>query len=311
MAFDYQLTKTSMVIERLQDYEFGQRAIYNFDLLEELLAKEPETKLTSFVAQLADENKTSWKFIDEFMSRTVHQDYFIRLLAERWTGMWAYISAKETLTYERQLMYLQTMLNVSDTKIIEIQNQDNCLVHYFERHEDILQKLAPGSAANVISVINDLNVCFKGLQTVGVPHEVLDCVFDNRHYTLNDAMIRTVVTYKNPGLAERLGEQPYTTVIALGYDAMTQYIHDHFIPYIQENVLTHTALSDRTEDIVAMLVRLENEKDLQLQLIQKENFCLNSIRLPSIYFDNSSTQYSAAFSRRSSSQFENFSFMRF
>ena len=110
LAFDYQLTKTSMVIERLQDYEFGQRAIYNFDLLEELLAKEPETKLTSFVAQLADENETSWKFIDEFMSRTAHQDYFIRLLAERWTGMWAYISAKETLTYERQLVYLPSQL---------------------------------------------------------------------------------------------------------------------------------------------------------------------------------------------------------
>lgn len=277
LAFDYLLTKTSMVIERLQDYEFEQRAIYNFDLLEELLAKEPETKLSAFIAQLSDENETSWKFIDEFMSRTVHQHCFIRLLAERWTGMWTYISAKETLTYERQLVYLRTMLDVLDVEIIEIQNRDNCLVHYFEQHGDILQKLASCSTSNVISVINDLNVCFKGLQTVGVPHEVLDCVFDNRHYTLNDAMIRTVVTYKNPGLAERLGEQPYTTVIALGYDAMTQYIHDHFIPYIQENVLTHTALSDRTEDIVAMLVRLENEKDLQLQLIQKENFCLNSI----------------------------------
>ena len=277
LAFDYPLTKTSMVIERLQDYEFDQRAIYNFDLLEELLAKEPETKLTEFIAQLSDENETSWKFIDEFMSRTVHQHCFIRLLAERWTGMWAYISAKETLTYERQLVYLRTMLDVLDVEIVGIQNRDNCLVDYFEQHEDILQKLASCSTSNVISVINALNVCFKGLQTVGVPHEVLDCVFDNRHYTLNDAMIRTVVTYKNPGLAERLGEQPYTTVIALGYDAMTQYIHDHFIPYIQENVLTHTALSDRTEDIVAMLVRLENENDFQLQLIQKENFCLNSI----------------------------------
>lgn len=37
LEFDYQLTKTSMVIERLQEYEFEQKAIYNFNLLEQLL----------------------------------------------------------------------------------------------------------------------------------------------------------------------------------------------------------------------------------------------------------------------------------
>ena len=70
-----------MVIERLQDYEFEQKAIYNFDLLEMLLEKGPSTKLNAFVVQLADENETSWMFIDEFMSRTVHQDYFIRFVS--------------------------------------------------------------------------------------------------------------------------------------------------------------------------------------------------------------------------------------
>lgn len=277
LAFDYQLTKTSMVVERLQDYEFEQKAIYNFDLLEELLAKGPATKLTAFVVQLADGNEISWKFIDEFVSRTAHLDYFIRLLAERWAGMWAYISADETLTYERQLLYLHTILNVSDTAIIEAQNGDRCLAHYFEQHDDILQKLASGDTSNIISAINCLDVCFETIQITGVPHEVLDCIFDGCHYKLNDPMIRTVVTYKNASMVDMLSEQPYSTIIDLKYAPMTQYIHDNFIAYIREIVLVHATLSDRAEDVVDMLIRLKNEEDLQIQLIIQESFLLDSI----------------------------------
>lgn len=39
LAFDYQLTKTPMVLQRLQEYEFEEKAIYNFTLLEELLSE--------------------------------------------------------------------------------------------------------------------------------------------------------------------------------------------------------------------------------------------------------------------------------
>ena len=191
--------------------------------------------------------------------------------------MWAYISADETLTYERQLLYLHTILNVSDTAIIEAQNGDRCLAHYFERHDDILQKLASGDTSNIISAINCLDVCFETIQITGVPHEVLDCIFDGCHYKLNDSMIRTVVTYKNASMVDMLSEQPYSTIIDLKYAPMTQYIHDNFIAYIREIVLVHATLSDRAEDVVDMLIRLKNEEDLQIQLIIQESFLLDSI----------------------------------
>ena len=45
LAFDYQLTKVSRVIERLQEYEFEQKTIYNFDLMEQLLEGQFPEKL--------------------------------------------------------------------------------------------------------------------------------------------------------------------------------------------------------------------------------------------------------------------------
>ena len=50
--FDYQLTKIKQVIQRLQDYEFEQKAIYNFQIMEELLGEEKiSNKLEVFVRQ--------------------------------------------------------------------------------------------------------------------------------------------------------------------------------------------------------------------------------------------------------------------
>ena len=277
LPFDYSLTKISMVIDQLQEYEFEQKAIYNFDLLDELLKKEQSEKLTAFITQLSDESEVSWKFIDEFMSNTVHQDCFVRLLVERWPGMWRHISTDKTLTYERQLMYLKNILNLSSVNNIKIQNRDESLTYYFEQHDDILQKLEHCSVANITSVIRLLNVCFKELKINDVKHEILDFVFDNCCYMLNSAMIHTIVVYKNCSMVQQLESSPYTTVIALKYDALIKYIHENFITYVRDIVLTHTALSDSPEDIVDMLIRLKNEKELQLQLIWQENFHLNSI----------------------------------
>ena len=86
LGFDYRLTKTSRVIERLQAYEFEQKAIYNFDLLERLLESKSSEKLMTVIKQLADGDEVSWRFIDEFVSRTKNQNLFIRLLAENWPG---------------------------------------------------------------------------------------------------------------------------------------------------------------------------------------------------------------------------------
>ncbi len=277
LNFDYQLTKTAMVIERLQDYEFEQKAIYNFNLLEELLANGSSLKLNVFITQLADGDEISWRFIDEFIDKTAHKKRFIQVLAEKWTGMWKSIATNDTLTYERQLQYLRIMLNVLETAVISVLDEENYLARYFEQHDDILQKLVPCDTSKIISAIECLDVSFNKLQIEGVPDEVLDFVFDGSHYELNDFMIRAVVNYKNNNMVEMLEEKPYSTIVDLEYPSLMQYIHENIVIYVREVVLLHSALSDRAVDVVDMITRLENEEELQVQLIVHENFHLDSI----------------------------------
>lgn len=277
LDFDYHLTKIPMVVERLQEYEFEQKVIYNFDLLEELLGEENSEKLMAFIQQLADGDELSWRFIDEFVNRTSKQALFIRLLSQNWTGMWAYISADETLTYDHQLMFLQNILSESEISTIEAQNIDSCMTHYFEEHADILQKLRDCNNEKIISVIDSLDVHFPALNTATVPSNVLDSIFEKRHYVMNEEMIKTIIAYKNSDFLDDFEGKPYSTLITLNYSALLQYVQDNMVEFVDEIVLAHKNLSDSPEDIVDMLIRLEGETEIQVKLVEQESFCMDCI----------------------------------
>lgn len=71
----YHLEKTSNVVNKLQPYEFEQKEIYNYNLLEYLLSSDLNTdKRDTFINQLSDETKQSWEFIDTFFNTTKYKD---------------------------------------------------------------------------------------------------------------------------------------------------------------------------------------------------------------------------------------------
>ena len=294
LSIDYKLTRTSNVIDRLQEYEFEEKAVYNFDLIESLLTAGASEKLTILIQQLSDESEISWKFIDEFVDRTKHPELFIQMLAAIWDTMWLYIVTNETLTYDRQIFYLQKMIDVSVD--FEAQDANDSVSWFFEEHDDILQKLRIYDASKVVSIIKCTGVKFNKLSTDGVSHEVLDFVFDGSYYNLNKTMIKTIVAYKCNELVKGLEIKPYSTIVTLRYRRMLKYIHENIVDYVRDNILIQEGdLSDDKKDIVDLIIRLNDHGDIQRKLIIKENFCLDSIQdcAGSLVRDDSETWRSA------------------
>ena len=277
LTFDYQLTKTPMVIQRLQEYEFEEKAIYNFTLLEELLSEGESVKLSAFINQLSDEKETSWRFIDEFFSCTKQREGFIQLLAEKWTGLWMYISADATMSYDHKLEYLCEIMNTSLISVIEALNANGSMTAFYEQHEDILQRLESCENRKIISVIQCLNVHFTRLLIENVANNILDAVFDGKFFVLDQEMIQTIVRYKNSSMVGDLTTRPYSTLIALRYLPLLQYVQDNIELYVREIVLTNEALKDSTEDIIDLLKRLDGMTELQIQIVRQEQFVLSNI----------------------------------
>lgn len=280
--FDYSLTKTEMVIQRLQDYEFERKEIYNFALLEYLLEYDGDNpKLELFFSQLADENITSWKFIDEFIDRTNHINEFIKGLARDWHGMWRYITQQNTITYDRQLHYLCLLLsNIADADIHDY-DVNNSMKEYFEKHADILQKLQEQfSAEKITKVLLQLKPCFRELNIEGLQDtQVLDTVCDNDMYVINVSMLNTLIGFKAPRLIDDFECQPYTVVVKLGDSPISHYIHKNIKQYVTNVVLKKAALKDESEHILELFKRLfeNNDYEVVLELVKRETFKVDDI----------------------------------
>lgn len=276
--FNYSLTKTSMVAKRLQVYEFEQKAIYNFDLLECMLSSDDHIKkLSVFIKQLADEDEQSWKFIDEFIDLTEYQSYFINLLASAWTNMWGYVSKNVVLTYERKIKYLSLLISNADIEAIVAMNANNEISGFMEMNEDILQQLRSVDSSKVISVIETLNVMFSKVSIKNVSEDVLDYIFDNNCYELNQLMIQNIVEYKNKDLVPNLKTKNYTTIIKLGYKNLIEYVRENLYQYIETLILAEEHVFDEEAQIIDLLERSIDNKELCIKIIEHEEFCLEDI----------------------------------
>lgn len=185
LPYNYNLTKVGMVIQRLQPYEFEQKSIFNFILLEYLLSEEnDDEKRMILIDQLSDRTVESWEFIDEFIEQTKYKARLIQLLAMRWPDMWNDIVQDISITYERKIFYLQLLIDNVDTERLFVLNDNNKMSGFIEENPDILQQLSSIQDQKVISLIETLEIVFTNVSIANVSEEILRYVFENQCYEL-------------------------------------------------------------------------------------------------------------------------------
>lgn len=277
--FDYSISKVTQVVHRLLPHEFEQREALNFTVLEYLLTStECEDKLSAMIKQLSDGSELSWRFIDEFVMQTSHLPRFIRLLATSWEQMWAYIYRDPVLTYSRKAYYLALLCaNAGVDTILKLNGKNKCISRFFEEHEDILQQLSNVDPEIMVSILPKLEISFSKLKIEDVDSDVLNCIFDNCFYEINPGMIHNVVAYKNAALCSRLNKQNYTTIIALGYSPLIEYVHENLPFYIDNIVLNGVNRNENINQIIDLIQRSVSDVKRCERIIQFEDFCLSNI----------------------------------
>ncbi|MBR3592847.1 MAG: hypothetical protein IKL46_08345 [Clostridia bacterium] len=276
--YDYKLTRTELVIERLQPYEFEQEVIYNFDLLECLLSSnEYDEKLNLFIKQLSNGNDASWEFIDEFIDITKHKQGFIKILAKQWNKMWDSIFDNSVLTVERKFYYLSLLISYASIESIKCMDLNGNLTTFFVRNSDVLQRLNSIDDKKVIDTISSLNVKFTDIQIENVSTSVLDYIFDNNCYIINFEMIQHIVEYKNKKLVSQLKEKNYSTLIKLNYSPLLKYIEDNIGVYTDEIILLPSNTEEEFDSIIKLLELNVDSKCRYVQIIGNENFYVEDI----------------------------------
>lgn len=140
-----------------------------------------------------------------------------------------------------------------------------------------MQALESCENGKIISVIQCLDVQFTHLLIENIAKNILDTVFDEGFFALNQEMIQTIVRYKNSSMVGDLTTRPYSTLINIKYLPLLQCVQDNIELYVNEIVLTNEALKDSTEDIIDLLKRLDGMTELQVQIVRQEQFTLSNI----------------------------------
>ena len=278
LPFIHSITKIPETLERLQLHEFGEKAILNFDLLEYMLSETHyDAQLEVLFEQLSNESALSWNFINEFIDYEETRKYFVKRLATAWLGLWESVYYNNTLTFERKIKYIEWLMVYTDLDTLNLQNRGNLISRFFVEHDDILQKFPAYLASRLKEVIHALNIEFLTIKISGVPVDVLDYIFENRHYELNTDMIRSIVEYKNTLLTERLPSQNYTVISELGYDALTNNVHDNWDLYVDRIVLEKGNTQESTDAVLTLLEYSIANQALCMRIIEHLDFSIDDI----------------------------------
>ena len=289
-SYNYVLNKTSMVIRKLDILDFEEKAIFNFDLLKELLNEGQPEKLDILISQLSNASKDSIDFIDAFIGNLKNDakddnqkengkilNHFFVLLANKWEEMFKNILSNELFNYSKRIEYLKILISSCDISVIEKQNIDDCIRKFFENNEDILQQTVECDSNKLISIIDTLEIQFRNLITNGINLYLLEHIFSNDCYAINVKMFENLIEYRNPNLIWKYKTKPYSSLIELNDENSLNYINDNIEIFITQVILKREKASDNINDIVDMISKIEGNQDLQIKLIQKEDFCLNKI----------------------------------
>lgn len=257
--------------------------------------------------------------VDQFMDSDVSENGG---LIKWYDGIYSY-------DYSIQIQYIRMMLYIlfdygglyilsdygglrrSDFEVetLKSQNKSGRLKRFFEEHTDILERLFKGIDSkdnqsndkklslklkdNFELILDALNVRFFSLEFEEISFQtqkiLLENIIKGNHYVLNDGMMRSIINHLDSSSLVDFEARPYSTVLALNSQEVSQYVQKEMRTFVENVVLTCNNPADKPEDIIDMLCCLKknhesaetsNEDEvlnLSRQLIVKENFQLNRI----------------------------------
>lgn len=277
--FFYKIHKPFAVIQELSVEDFGQKGIYNCDLVYALLSQCGEDeKKEALYTRLKDSDRRSWEFLCSYLERGDLSGRLVAALARRWTNMWCRMEDHMWISYDQQVVLLMRILeNVPKERIAEL-NVSGVLTNVFEQNANILQRLKGVRPSEICEALDVLSVEFHHLDTAGVPRKVLDDIFTNNRYVLNVDMVQNVIAHVAPHLTNDFPEKSYTVIRKTGYAPLVERVHDNLISYTKEVMLQQEHLADDEADVLALLDQLIEEVDLCRRLIDKENFRVSKLQ---------------------------------
>ena len=271
LPFNYRLAKISQVIKKLKLGDFDYPAVYNFDLLNEMLlhVESYKEKIEEFMKQLGRDDKNRWNFIDEFVENTSSQALFIKYLAHYWPNMWNYIF-ESSLLEQRKIFYLKLLIDDANVDDLCLMDKSGSLSTYFRETHDSLQKLHDVDEEKLIDLMDQLQIQFSQTELNGVREKLVDHIIQQRMYLLNPYMLNQIISWKFPQKENAALKENYTVILASDIGPVLEYIDENIEEYVRKVTLAKENTQESNKAVVGLLTKTIENKELCCDVIRHE-----------------------------------------
>lgn len=284
--YSYLIKNVDQVFGRLQDFEFEQKEVLNFDLVDYVFCKEMNTESAkALIEQLSNHTEESMSFIKAYVERGKNIDKLIHYLCKKNHLFWRDITDDDGIPLDTRYKYLILFLKYADINDVIAQDsaldgEEGILTEFLVTHTDALKNIKESPVDRQIKLIEDLKIVFSNTELDDIDETIREEVFGSCRYELNNLMIQRLFEWKAPEQVDGLKDKNYTSILNLGYQPLIDYVHDYFTNYITNIVIgTETNENEETEALEDIIERLlpENE-ELCFKVLEKEKAIWNDIK---------------------------------
>lgn len=284
--YSYPLEHIKQIVDRLQDYEFEQKEVLNYVVVDYILKERLQSSYAEHLfKQVANHTQESISFIKAYFTRGENTGIFIKKICEQDRSFWNIINTDEGIPLDTQYKYLYSIFeNVDVNNIVELDIKSDADVDcgvisdFIISHPDVLKKMNGISNERIIQIQKALGVIYTDVDLDGVNIEIVEDIFENSRYELMPVMIKRLFQWKLPENVSLLSSQCYTEILKLEYAPLLGYAHDNFEVFVENNILAvDTNINETSDAISDILERLINNQEMCYAILDKEIACWNDI----------------------------------
>lgn len=275
--YAFEIKNLQQVSDRIYDAEYRQTETLNYILTDFMLIQcsEKTNKKYYFDGFELDKGMEHYQFTKEYIERDQNVNEFVSELCKYYRHMWKNIAEDVSLLDETKYKYLSLILNnatMDQIVILDEVEHSDCIKNFIVEDEKSLAYLNGVSADVLIELISRQSIIFREINNVGADAKVLNYIYQNDMYELNNSMISSVIKFYHPNLADRIGNAHYTTILNADVNVLNNRIWNDFEDYINRFVLgIDENVSEDINAVEDIIERLANTNiELAIAVLDKE-----------------------------------------
>ncbi|MFQ2023100.1 hypothetical protein ACK35M_18915 [Aeromonas veronii] len=258
--YQYNIKNPAAIVSRLNEHDFKQEEVLNFDLLHYLLNNETheKTKLKCFIKNIQENNRID--FIDQFF--TLNKDgeigSFIRCINLEWPLFFSYIVKKKLLSNELTELYSLYTLYYSNDNTITAVNHDNVLSDYISSNTQYLNIENPDSN-KLIHGFSLIGVVFDRISFGHSNIALVNLVYENSFYKINSHNIEEILQNIYKENLINIKNHCYSIIFSLSETPLYKYIKNNINSFVD---IINNSYDNTFNDTEVAFLDIVNDKDV-------------------------------------------------